>query len=106
MPQDSPLLDALLQGERVHQLMADNAGDFAIFLLDSKGYVASWNKGAQQIKGYSREEIVGKHFSVFYTIDDRASGKPQAELEVAAREGRFEEQGASARTALNSGQTS
>jgi len=92
VPQDSPLLDALLQGERVHQLMADSAGDYAIFMLDSDGHVASWNKGAEQLKGYSREEIVGKHFSQFYTTEDRANGKPERELEIAAREGRFEQE--------------
>lgn len=92
-PHASPLVDALMDGESVHQLMVDSSGDYAIFMLDSNGYVASWNKGAQQVKGYSREEIVGKHFSVFYPPEDRASGKPERELVVAAREGRFEEEG-------------
>jgi PAS domain S-box-containing protein len=92
-PHASPLVDALMDGESVHQLMVDSSGDFAIFMLDSNGYVASWNKGAQQVKGYAREEIVGKHFSVFYPPEDRASGKPDRELVVAAREGRFEEEG-------------
>src|ERR1700692_2104036 len=92
-PHASPLVDALMDGESVHQLMVDRSGDYAIFMLDSDGYVASWNKGAQQIKGYSRDEIVGKHFSVFYPAEDRASGKPELELVIAAREGRFEEEG-------------
>ena len=91
-PHASPLVDALMEGEGV-ELMVDSSGDYAIFMLDSNGYVASWNKGAQQVKGYSREEIVGKHFSVFYPPRDRASGKPERELVVAAREGRFEEEG-------------
>lgn len=88
----SPLLDALIEGDSVHQLMVDST-DYAIFMLDSKGQVASWNKGAQQIKGYSREEIVGQHFSVFYPAADRASGKPERDLVIAAREGRFEQDG-------------
>lgn len=88
-----PLLDALRDGDRVHQLMVDSKGDYAIFMLDSNGYVASWNTGAQQIKGYSREEIVGKHFSVFYSAEGRARKKPEQELAIAARDGRFEEEG-------------
>jgi PAS domain S-box-containing protein len=88
----SPLLDALIDGESVHQLM-DCGSDYAIFLLDPNGYVASWNQGAQLIKGYSREEIVGKHFSIFYPAEDNARGKPERELVIAARDGRFEEEG-------------
>lgn len=92
-PDDSPLLDALMDGEKVHQLLVDSRGDYAIFMLDPNGFVATWNKGAEQIKGYSRDEIVGKHFSVFYPAKDRARGKPEQELVIAAREGRFEEEG-------------
>jgi PAS domain S-box-containing protein len=92
-PYDSTLLDALMEGESVHQLLVDSQGDSAIFMLDPNGIVASWNKGAEQIKGYSRDEIVGKHFSVFYRAEDRARGKPERELVIAAREGRFEEEG-------------
>ena len=84
-PYDSALLDALMEGESVHQLMVDSRGDYAIFMLDPNGIVASWNKGAEQVKGYSRDEIVGKHFSVFYPAEDRARGKPERELVVAAR---------------------
>jgi PAS domain S-box-containing protein len=91
--QDSPLLDALMDGETVHQLLVDSRGDYAVFMLDSNGIVASWNKGAEQIKGYSRDEIVGEHFSVFYPAEDRARGKPEQELAIAAREGRLEEEG-------------
>ena len=88
----SPLLDALIEGDSVHQLMVDST-DYAIFMLDSNGQVASWNKGAQQIKGFFREEIVGQHFSIFYPPADRVSGKPERDLFTAAREGRFEEEG-------------
>jgi PAS domain S-box-containing protein len=88
----SPSFDALIDGERVHQLMGSGS-DYAIFLLDPNGYVATWNEGAQLIKGYSREEIVGKHFSIFYPDNDNARGKPERELAIAARDGRFEEEG-------------
>ena len=91
-PRDIPLLDALMQDENVHQLL-DSRGDYAIFMLDANGYVGSWNRGAQQIKGYSREEIIGQHFSVFYPLEDRTQGKPERDLDIAAREGRFEEEG-------------
>jgi PAS domain S-box-containing protein len=90
---DSPLLNALMRGDSIHQLLVDSRGDYAIFLLDANGHVASWNKGAEQLKGYSRDEIIGKHFSVFYPPQDRAQGKPEKELVIAAREGRFEEEG-------------
>jgi PAS domain S-box-containing protein len=90
---DSPLFDALIDGEKIHQLLVDSRGDYAIFMLDVNGVIASWNKGAEQIKGYTQDEIVGKHFSVFYPEKDRARGKPERELLIAAREGRFEEEG-------------
>jgi len=67
--------------------------DYAIFLLDSTGNVKSWNAGAARIKGYAQEEIVGKHFSQFYTPESIASNWPQHELEVAQRVGRFEDEG-------------
>ena len=91
-PRNSPLLDALMHDENVHQLL-DSRGDYAIFMLDANGYVGSWNRGAQQIKGYSREKIIGQHFSVFYPSEDRSRGKPERDLDIAAREGRFEEEG-------------
>jgi PAS domain S-box-containing protein len=67
--------------------------DYAIFLLDRTGHVSTWNSGAEAIKGYTAEEIVGQHFSRFYTDEDRAIGHPAAELEIAARVGRHEEEG-------------
>jgi PAS domain S-box-containing protein len=67
--------------------------DYAIFALDAKGYVSSWNPGAQRIKGYTGDEIIGRHFSSFYPPEDTAWGKPAWELEVAAREGRIEDEG-------------
>jgi PAS domain S-box-containing protein len=67
--------------------------DYAIFMLDVKGNVSTWNPGAHRMKGYRADEIIGKHFSVFYPEQDIQSGKPAMELEVAAREGRFEDEG-------------
>ena len=90
-PPAASLADVLMHDESVHQMM-DSRGDYAIFLLDAEGRVASWNKGAHHIKGYAREEILGKDFSVFYAAEDRASGKPQRDLDTAARDGRFEEE--------------
>jgi PAS domain S-box-containing protein len=67
--------------------------DYAIFALDTAGCILSWNEGAQRIKGYTAEEIIGRHFSTFYPAEDIAAGKPKWELEVATREGRFEDEG-------------
>jgi PAS domain S-box-containing protein len=90
-PSSASLLDVLMHDESVHQMM-DSRGDYAIFMLDVKGCVASWNKGAHHIKGYSSAEILGKDFSVFYTAEDRADGKPERDLGIAARDGRFEQE--------------
>jgi PAS domain S-box-containing protein len=78
--------------ERFRQLV-DSVTDYAIFILTIDGIVASWNSGAQRIKGYRAEEILGKHFSVFYPGKDVESGKPARVLETAAREGRYVEEG-------------
>ena len=67
--------------------------DYAIFQLDPKGNILTWNSGAQRIKGYSADEIVGQHFSRFYTEEDRRSGLPEKGLATAAHEGRFESEG-------------
>ncbi len=67
--------------------------DYGIFILDPEGHIVSWNTGAQKLKGYSREEILGKHFSVFYPPDAVASGWPQEELRRARTQGRFEDEG-------------
>jgi PAS domain S-box-containing protein len=67
--------------------------DYAIFMLDPEGIVTTWNAGAQRLKGYAEHEIIGRHFSEFYTEEDRASGLPWRALDIAAREGRFEQEG-------------
>lgn len=78
---------------RLHQLLIAGVRDYAIFMLDPNGHVASWNSGAERIKGYTADEIIGRHFSVFYPAVDVAVEKPQRELEIALREGRFDEEG-------------
>jgi PAS domain S-box-containing protein len=67
--------------------------DYAVFMLDPGGHITTWNAGAEYIKGYSAEEIIGRHFSTFYTAEDRLRAHPAEELEIATREGRFEEEG-------------
>jgi len=86
------LADTIKHGGRIYQLMVESVRDYAIFMLDPNGYVASWNRGAERIKGYTANEIIGQHFSIFYRPEDIESGHPQHELEIAAREGRFEEE--------------
>lgn len=78
--------------ERFHRLV-DAVTDYAIFMLDESGRVATWNPGAEKIKGYRRDEILGRHFSVFYTPEDRAQRRPERILETVRSEGRFEEEG-------------
>ena len=83
----------LADSERRFRLMVESVVDYAIFMLDAEGKVASWNAGAQRITGYESGGIVGQHFSRFYPREDVERGKPQWELEIAAGEGRFEEEG-------------
>ena len=85
--------DELRQSEERFRLIVQNVRDYAIFMLDPQGYVETWNEGARRIKGYSEQEIIGRHFSTFYPREDVERGKPPRELEVAAREGRFEDEG-------------
>jgi PAS domain S-box-containing protein len=75
------------------RLLVEGVQDYAIFMLDPTGHVATWNAGAQRIKGYRAEEIIGRHFSCFYPEEDVRAGKTEMELEVAARQGRFEDEG-------------
>ena len=75
---------------RRYQLLVESVVDYAIFMLDARGRVASWNPGAERAKGYREDEIVGQHFSRFYTEEDRAAGLPERALATAAGEGRFE----------------
>jgi len=81
---------ALHETERRYSLLVDSVTDYAIYMVDQNGIVTNWNRGAQRIKGYRTEEIVGRHFSIFYTEEDRAANVPQRALEIAARDGRYE----------------
>jgi PAS domain S-box-containing protein len=81
------------RSEQRFQLLVEAVRDYAIFMLDPEGHVASWNRGAERIKGYKASEIIGSHFSRFYPEEDLRAGKPQWELKVAAKEGRFEDEG-------------
>src|SRR5512141_1265976 len=75
------------------RLLVECVQDYAIFMLDARGYVATWNVGAERIKGYAASEIIGQHFSVFYPPEDIAAGKPARELVEAERDSRFEDEG-------------
>jgi len=85
--------DALRRSEEQFRLLVQGVTDYAIFMLDPEGRITSWNAGAQRIKGYEKEEILGQHFSRFYTPEDRASGLPDRALTTAATQGRFEHEG-------------
>lgn len=83
----------LQRSEQRFRLLVEGVRDYAIFMLTPDGRVASWNSGAQQIKGYQTAEILGKHFSCFYTAEDIKQGKPKLGLKIAATTGRYEEEG-------------
>jgi PAS domain S-box-containing protein len=83
----------LRESEEQFRLLVQSVTDYAIYMLNVDGHVASWNAGAQRIKGYAPEEIIGRHFSDFYTEADRAAGLPRIGLETATRNGRWEHEG-------------
>ena len=83
----------LFESERNFRLLVEGVADYALYMLDPTGVVTSWNIGGQRIKGYSRTEIIGQHFSRFYTEADRANGKPMRALGIAREQGRYEEEG-------------
>ena len=85
--------EALRDSERQFRLLVTGVTDYALYMLDPNGLVASWNAGARRIKGYSDEEIIGQHFSKFYFDGDRAAGLPARALATAAQEGRYEAEG-------------
>jgi PAS domain S-box-containing protein len=90
--QDNQPKSEPLGTERDYLLLVENVKDYAIVLIDPQGYVASWNAGAQKIKGYTADEIIGKHFSIFYTKEDIAQGKTEKELSIALKDGRYEDE--------------
>jgi len=88
-----PLLTPFLSETTLYQRLVESAQDYAIFALDARGYIRSWNAGAQRFKGYTAEEAIGKHFSIFYPRELVAEGFPEFELRTAANTGRFEDDG-------------
>ncbi|MDB5597483.1 MAG: sensor hybrid histidine kinase [Hyphomicrobiales bacterium] len=84
---------ALRASEERFRLLVQSVHDYAIYMLDPQGYVASWNRGAQRLKGYTEQEIISRHFSRFYTEQDRSTGLPQRALKIAVEEGKFEQVG-------------
>jgi PAS domain S-box-containing protein len=89
---DTPLTADQLNAE-TYRLLVESVKDYAIIMVDPQGIVSSWNEGAHRIKGYTADEIIGKHLSVFYTPEDIRNGKTEKELAIAAKEGRFEDDG-------------
>lgn len=87
------VIQSALSVDEVYRLLIQSVKDYAIFLLDTRGYVATWNTGAELLKGYKREEIIGRHFSTFYGDDDLRAGKPESELIDCLREGRVQDEG-------------
>jgi PAS domain S-box-containing protein len=85
--------EAAATSDERFRLLVESVTDYAIFMLDPRGNVATWNLGAQRIKGYLANEIIGKHFSIFYSPEEVAAGKTDHELEAAASTGRFEDEG-------------
>ena len=79
----------LYESERIFRLLVEGITDYAIYLLDPEGRVSNWNKGAERIKGYKAREIIGKHFSIFYTPEDRAANLPEQALNIARKEKHF-----------------
>src|SRR5207253_1100919 len=76
-----------------YRLLVEEVRDYAIFMLDRDGYVRTWNAGANRLKGYLADEIIGKHFSIFYTDEDQRLTRPQKLLDIALKEGRVEDEG-------------
>ncbi|QHO77425.1 hybrid sensor histidine kinase/response regulator [Bradyrhizobium sp. CCBAU 051011] len=90
---DQPQQRDLFESERNFRLLVEGVADYALYMLDPTGQVTSWNIGGQRIKGYAPDEIIGQHFSRFYTDVDRANGKPLRALRIAREQGRYEEEG-------------
>lgn len=85
--------EALRRSEERFRLLVQNVTDYAIYMLDPQGHIASWNAGAERFKGYTADEVVGQHFSCLYLPEDRQAGLPQQALQTAEEEGRFETEG-------------
>ncbi|HEX6711368.1 MAG TPA: PAS domain S-box protein, partial [Rubrobacter sp.] len=85
--------EPLRQSEERFRLLVEGVKDYAIFMLDERGHVTTWNEGARRIKGYTAEEILGRHYRIFHTEEDVARRHPEEELRIAAAEGTYEEEG-------------
>lgn len=86
-------IERLRESERQFRMLVEGVVDYAIFMLDRDGKVTNWNSGAERIKGYTAAEVLGRHFSCFYTEEDQANGLPQRSIEHALRDGQFEAEG-------------
>jgi PAS domain S-box-containing protein len=93
MTERHAVLEALRESERRFRLLVEGVVDYSLFMLDPEGHVQSWNTGAERAKGYKADEIIGRHFSTFYTEEDRAAGLPALALRTAAETGRYEAEG-------------
>jgi PAS domain S-box-containing protein len=85
-------LRAITEQQRL-QLLVNAIHDYAIYMLDAVGRITTWNPGAERFKGYRADEVLGKHYELFFLPEDRAAQVPQNALRIAAREGRFETEG-------------
>jgi PAS domain S-box-containing protein len=85
--------EILRESEERFRLLVEGVKYYAIFMLDADGYITTWNLGAHRIKGYESEEIIGEHFSIFYTDEGVERGHPEEELRIAAADGSYEEEG-------------
>src|ERR1700686_4531363 len=87
------LAEALRESEERYRMLLDGIQNHAIFMMDAQGRILSWNAGAERIKGYTSEEIIGRNFSCFFPLEDIKRGRPEEVLRIAAASGRHEEQG-------------
>ena len=85
--------DALINSDKRFEILVTSISDYAIYLLNPDGHIVSWNAGAQRFKGYTADEVIGQHFSIFLSQEDRDAGVPQSILNQAAINGRFEAEG-------------
>ena len=81
------------RSEELYLLLVAQVREYAIFMMDVNGNILTWNQGAEHIKGYTAHDIIGKNFSIFYTSEDKAARKPENELDIAIRTGKYEEEG-------------
>src|SRR5216684_7473004 len=93
MVQNGPQQRSLFDSERRFRLLVEGVVDYAIYMLDPHGIITNWNAGAKRIKGYNAEEVVGRHFEMFYLPADREAGMPARSLETARNKGKFEAEG-------------